>query len=80
MTVIILWFDSYGYTYIMIASFRFHRNYVSNASYQVDFMFGRTSLQLMHRAIEHAAPYFDLLPFDGQPSQVNSVRGPNLTK
>ena len=48
---------------------RFHRNFIANSSFQVNFEFSRTSLRLMHRAVENAAPFLDLIPHEGQPSE-----------
>ena len=45
--------------------YRFHRNFIENLSYVVDFKFSRSTLQVMHRAVENAVPYLQTIPFNG---------------
>ena len=59
---------------------RFHRDFIRNSSYQVDFKFGRTPLKVMHRAVGQAAPYLDMIPFHGQPSGMNDMQVERLSK
>ena len=54
-------------------SANFHRDFIPNSSYRVDFMFSRTTLKIMHRAVQNAAEFLHQIPFNGRPSRVSRV-------
>ena len=64
---------SMGWYLLFLFCRRFHREFIQNSSYEVEFMFNRTTLKVMHRAIQNAAPYLHQIPFDGQPSPEHNV-------
>ena len=57
-----------GWYLLFLFCRRFHSEFIQNLSYEVEFMFNRTTLKVMHRAVQNAAPYLHQIPFDGQPS------------